>query len=97
MNALQSSDRCGFASNGYFKKEFLMEFCAVAEGRNINREMFRFVRTTRKRAPAKGFCTEVKRVHGKKNHMTKMIKDSVGGVLVKYEEEELTLTLHEGK
>lgn len=45
LGTLQSSDKCSFGSNGYFKKKF----CAVAGRRNISREMFKFGRTTRKR------------------------------------------------
>lgn len=57
MGALPFSGKCGFGSNGYFKEEFLVEFSAIAEGRNISREMFKFSRTTKKRLllPSKRF------------------------------------------
>lgn len=95
LGTLQSSDKCGFGSNGYFKKEFFTEFCAVAGRRNIIREMFKFGRTTRKRLllHSKSFCTEVKRVQVKRSHVSKKVQDSAGWVLMKYEAEKLTFTL----
>lgn len=42
--------------------------------------------------PAKGFCTELKRVQVKRSHVSEKMQDSAG-VLVYYEAEKLTLSL----